>query len=142
MTGLNKDSFRLSRLRHERRSGVSASSRIVRRELRNQGYHDHMQPLATQSTLPRIQGDGFNGSNLTVIELWKCGKMVFGVMNLALQFGSPMDASWNKTSIHTSRLRQPYFDEMGVRKLDWFSHSPDLNAIEHFCNEQIMQPSK
>ncbi|GFV65472.1 QLQ domain-containing protein [Trichonephila clavipes] len=33
-------------------------------------------------------------------------------------------------SIHTSRLAQTWFDEMGVQKLDWPSQSPDLNPIE------------
>ena len=35
-------------------------------------------------------------------------------------------------SIHTSRLAQTWFDEMGVQKLDCPSHCPDLNPIEHF----------
>ncbi|GFS90255.1 uncharacterized protein TNCV_508761 [Trichonephila clavipes] len=34
-----------------------------------------------------------NGVELTVIGLWTCGKLFFGVMNLALQTGSRMDAS-------------------------------------------------
>ncbi|GFU80349.1 transposable element Tc1 transposase [Trichonephila clavipes] len=34
-------------------------------------------------------------------------------------------------SIHTSRLAQTWFDEMGVQKLDWPSQSLDLNPIEH-----------
>ncbi|GFW18027.1 transposable element Tc1 transposase [Trichonephila clavipes] len=32
--------------------------------------------------------------------------------------------------IHTSRLTQTWFDEMGVQKLDWPSQSPDLNPIK------------
>ncbi|GFY05679.1 QLQ domain-containing protein [Trichonephila clavipes] len=34
-------------------------------------------------------------------------------------------------SIHTLRLAQTWFDEMGVQKLDWSSQSTDLNPIEH-----------
>ncbi|GFU02842.1 uncharacterized protein TNCV_3480581 [Trichonephila clavipes] len=34
-----------------------------------------------------------NGVELTVIGLWTCGKLFFGVMNLALQSGNRMDAS-------------------------------------------------
>ncbi|GFU18434.1 transposable element Tcb2 transposase [Trichonephila clavipes] len=34
-------------------------------------------------------------------------------------------------SIHTLRLAQTWFDEMGVQKLDWLSQSPDLNPIEY-----------
>ncbi|GFV39594.1 hypothetical protein TNCV_4173031 [Trichonephila clavipes] len=88
-----------------------------------------------------------NGVDLTVIGLCTCGKLFFGVMNLALQSGSRMDASglgplvpvignmnsalptlWqyfgedpfhfqqDNCSIHTSRLAQTWFDEMGVQK--------------------------
>ncbi|GFW20819.1 transposable element Tc1 transposase [Trichonephila clavipes] len=34
-------------------------------------------------------------------------------------------------SIHTSRLAQPWFDEMGIKKLDLPSQSSNLNPIEH-----------
>ncbi|GFU88209.1 QLQ domain-containing protein [Trichonephila clavipes] len=34
-----------------------------------------------------------NGEELTVIGLWTCGKLFFGVMNLALQSGSWMDVT-------------------------------------------------
>ncbi|GFW68499.1 DDE_3 domain-containing protein [Trichonephila clavipes] len=35
----------------------------------------------------------WNGVELTVVGLWTCGKLFFGVMNLALQSGCRMDAS-------------------------------------------------
>ncbi|GFW81407.1 hypothetical protein TNCV_377551 [Trichonephila clavipes] len=35
----------------------------------------------------------FNGLELTIIGLWTCGKLFFGVMNLTLQSASRMDAS-------------------------------------------------
>ncbi|GFW63872.1 transposable element Tcb1 transposase [Trichonephila clavipes] len=38
-------------------------------------------------------------------------------------------------SIHTSRLAQTGFEEMGVQKLDCPSQSPDPNPIEHFWDE-------
>ncbi|GFX92295.1 transposable element Tc1 transposase [Trichonephila clavipes] len=41
----------------------------------------------------------------------------------------------DNSSIHTSRLAQTWFDEMGVRKLDWPSKSHDLNPIEHISDE-------
>ncbi|GFU01623.1 RCC2 homolog [Trichonephila clavipes] len=73
-------------------SGISVSSRTVRRELKN---FDSMvvQPLTSQTSLHRMRSIDWNGVELTVIELWTCGKLFFGVMNLALQSGSRMDAS-------------------------------------------------
>ncbi|GFX26321.1 hypothetical protein TNCV_949191 [Trichonephila clavipes] len=41
-------------------------------------------PLTGQASLHRMQSIDCNGVELTVIGLWTCGKLLFGVMNLAL----------------------------------------------------------
>jgi hypothetical protein len=33
--------------------------------------------------------------------------------------------------VHKARFIQKWFVEIGVEKLDWPAHSPDLNPIEH-----------
>ncbi|GFX86678.1 regulator of chromosome condensation 2 [Trichonephila clavipes] len=73
--------------------GISVSSRTVRRELKNLEFHMVIQPLTIQTSLHRMRSIDCNGVELTIIGLWACGKLFFGVMNLALQSGSQMDAS-------------------------------------------------
>ncbi|GFX92294.1 hypothetical protein TNCV_1112211 [Trichonephila clavipes] len=50
-------------------------------------------PLTSQTSLHRMRSIDCNGVELTIIGLWTSGKRFFGVMNLALQSGSRMDAS-------------------------------------------------
>ncbi|GFW26046.1 hypothetical protein TNCV_3317181 [Trichonephila clavipes] len=66
-------------------SGISVSSRTVRRE-RVKKTRDSMvvQPPTSQTTLHRMRSIDCSGVELTVIGLWTCGKLFFGVMNLAL----------------------------------------------------------
>ncbi|GFS86187.1 regulator of chromosome condensation 2 [Trichonephila clavipes] len=68
-------------------SGIRVSSRTVRQELKNLGFHGR-----AAAHKPRMRSIHCNGVELTVIGLWTSGKRFFGVMNLALQSGSRMDA--------------------------------------------------
>ncbi|GFT50616.1 hypothetical protein TNCV_552011 [Trichonephila clavipes] len=75
-------------------SGISVSSRTVRRERFKKTWDSMVMPPPTSQTpLHRMQSIDCNGVELTVIGLWTCGILFFGVMNLALQSGSRMDAS-------------------------------------------------
>ncbi|GFU06658.1 hypothetical protein TNCV_4352551 [Trichonephila clavipes] len=50
-------------------------------------------PLTSQTSPHRMRSIDCIGVELTVIGLWTCGKLFFGVMNFALQSVSQMDAS-------------------------------------------------
>ncbi|GFV31914.1 hypothetical protein TNCV_2564171 [Trichonephila clavipes] len=63
-----------------------------------------MQPLTSQTSLHRMRSIDCNGVELTIIGLWTCGKLFFGVMNLALQSGSRMDASGFSCRVNVSLL--------------------------------------
>ncbi|GFU80251.1 hypothetical protein TNCV_3520281 [Trichonephila clavipes] len=52
-----------------------------------------VKPLSSQTSFHRMQSIDCKGVELTVIGLWTCGKLFFGVMNLALQSGSRIDSS-------------------------------------------------
>ncbi|GFS47774.1 uncharacterized protein TNCV_3597881 [Trichonephila clavipes] len=71
-------------------SGISLSNRTVRRELKNVGFHGRaaaQKPNITpQNAKHRLQW-------CRAHRHWTCGKLFFGVMNLALQSGSRMDES-------------------------------------------------
>ncbi|GFW60370.1 regulator of chromosome condensation 2 [Trichonephila clavipes] len=73
-------------------SGISVSSWTVRRELKNLGFHSraaaHKPNITPQNAKHRLQW-----CKAPVIGLWTCGKLFFGMMNLALQSGSRRDAS-------------------------------------------------
>ncbi|GFT89964.1 hypothetical protein TNCV_4592681 [Trichonephila clavipes] len=73
-------------------SGIRVSSRTVCREFKNLGFHGQAAAHKPKS-LHRMRSIYCNGVELTVIELWTCRKLFFGVMNLALQAGCRMDAS-------------------------------------------------
>ncbi|GFU05233.1 uncharacterized protein TNCV_575491 [Trichonephila clavipes] len=71
-------------------SGICVSSRTVRRELKDFGFHGraatHKPNVTPQNAKHRLQWCRSHRH-------WTCGKLFFGLMNLALQSGSRMDAS-------------------------------------------------
>ncbi|GFS99536.1 uncharacterized protein TNCV_4534981 [Trichonephila clavipes] len=76
-------------------SRISVSSRTVQRELKNLGFHGraaaHKPNITPQNAKHRLQW--CRAHRHWTVNMWKTLLCVCGVMNLALQFGSRMDAS-------------------------------------------------
>ncbi|GFU73296.1 hypothetical protein TNCV_4731131 [Trichonephila clavipes] len=65
---------------------------IVKWKFRSSETAEKRTAAHKQTPFQRMRSIDCNGVDLTVIGLWTCGKLFFGVMNLALHSDSRMDA--------------------------------------------------
>ncbi|GFS86170.1 hypothetical protein TNCV_660591 [Trichonephila clavipes] len=73
-------------------SGISVSNKIARRKLKNLRFHGRAA-THKKTSLHRMRSNDSIGAEITVIGVRTCGKLLFGVRNLALQSSSRMDTS-------------------------------------------------